>query len=164
MKKLLIALSSAFCIVGVHAQEAPSYQIDPAATANAPWKVGEKIVRAEPCDDKVCYRVFLGVLVEGYSLIQMFYISGNKFTDPYKVFINGNEHIVNGKLIFWYENGQKKMEVFMQLGIKNGPAVSWYENGFKQDEGFFLNGRPIGVWRLWDENGNLTDEADFSGL
>lgn len=192
MKKLLLALLSVFCIISTYAQEAISYEIDEEATANVPFKIGDRILEDEDCGGKQCYLIFLGVTKTGQFLVQSFYLSGCKYTDPVLIYdidssmpIGNSNKLSEGKLIFWYENGQKKSEtryidgkleggftewyengrkakeLYYRNGEMDGPVTTWYENGQKELECSMKEDNPVGICRVWDEQGNLIEVEDY---
>lgn len=106
------------------------FQIDVQATAQALWKVGDIIAKAELKlnEDMIAiYRKFIGVTRQSYFIVQDFYQqSNNKRSDPFLITQEGyvdNLGILkthplvsectpyNGKIIIWYENGQKNQKV-----------------------------------------------------
>ncbi len=52
-----------------------------------------------------------------------------------------------GKLIKWYENGNKLIEGEFKDGKKEGKWISWHENGDKWKEGEIKEGIPIEISR-----------------
>lgn len=193
MKKLLLLLSCFVMVFAAHAQqpsqENTSYPLDPQATAAAPWKVGETIAE-KPCfsDRKTtCHCKFLGITSQGKALLQEFYASGQKATEPYTATVlpetkeqrrdglyiafyeNGQKagegHFLDGKAqglwTEWHRNGQKAAEGHYQDGKEQGLATSWYENGQKAAEGHTQDGKPQGLWTWWHSNGQKMTEGHF---
>lgn len=142
MKKLLIALFSVFCMIDASAKEPLSYEIDPVATANAQWEVGEVIASwvlevDEESDSGIMSRRFLGVTLEGYYLVQEFYESGEKLTDPY-TFLDIDSAL--NSIPYWGVVGRFKM---------------WHSNGKPWTEVYIVDEKPSGVGFTWDANGDL---------
>lgn len=189
MKKLLAMLLFAFLLGGYASAEQSAYVVDEAATAAAPWKVGEVVVEGKGN----VYRRFLGVTTQGYYVVQEFYQPEDvKSTDPYWLVdqkdvvvpvmngssINGllvgwhvtgekklevmfENGLIQGFMRAWYPNGQKLFEILYQDGKPQGKAMSWHENGQKREEGSFQMGEKVGIWWAWDERGSLIDEEDY---
>jgi len=192
MRVVLNLLSSALiCITyTAYAQETGvTYQTDPQATTAAPWKIGETIAE-KPCfsDRRTsCYCKFLGITSQGKALLQEFYVSGQKATEPYTATVlpetkeqrrdglyiafyeNGQKagegHFLDGKAqglwTEWHRNGQKAGESRYQDGKQQGLGTSWYENGQKSGEGHVQNDKPQGLWTWWHENGQKMTEGHF---
>jgi antitoxin component YwqK of YwqJK toxin-antitoxin module len=66
-----------------------------------------------------------------------------------------------GKLIKWYENGNKLIEGEHKEGKREGKWIEWYENGNKLIEGEFKDGKKEGKWIEWRENGNKLIEGEY---
>ena len=49
----------------------------------------------------------------------------------------------DGKLTWWYDNGQKELEGTYKDGKKDGIHTIWYENGQKEEEQTYKNGKLI---------------------
>lgn len=140
-----------------------TYEIDPVATAKAPWKVGERIVEEGrfECLDLDYYREFLGVTQSGLALVQDFYLTGEKFTNPFLMTVTDDEgntqdscpKDIEGNYVQWYKNGQKKGEVNFENGKQKGLMIAWYENGQKRVEVNFVNGKEEGCKTEWFRTG-----------
>lgn len=140
-----------------------TYEIVPVATAKAPWKVGERIVEEGrfECLDLDYYREFLGVTQSGLALVQDFYLTGEKFTNPFLMTVTDDEgntqdscpKDIEGNYVQWYKNGQKKGEVNFENGRKEGLSTTWYDNGQKRVEVNFVNGKEKGCKTEWFRTG-----------
>jgi FKBP-type peptidyl-prolyl cis-trans isomerase len=64
---------------------------------------------------------------------------------------------------YWYENGQKQIEVTLKDGKEDGLFTEWYENGQKESEVTYKNGELISE-ECWDEDGNECQEKLFDEL
>ena len=118
----------------------------------------------------VQYIKYKGKSPEGYTTIQMFYQKENtKVSDPFYVtdaqkFITlpeNNENYIAGKIIFWFENGNKQLEQNYKNGHKEGVNTAWYENGNKMLEEHYMNGKREGLLTTWHENGQKATEIHF---
>jgi len=58
---------------------------------------------------------------------------------------------------FW-PNGQKKLEMMYNCGLREGPRRSWYEDGSLWAVGEFKNGRDHGTWEVWYPDGTKSQE------
>jgi antitoxin component YwqK of YwqJK toxin-antitoxin module len=71
---------------------------------------------------------------------------------------NGQKH---GKWIYWREDGKKWSEGYFFEGKDDGLRKTWHENGKKHYEGRYKEGTRIGTWKFWDESGKLVKEIDY---
>jgi len=166
---------------------------DPSATAAVPWKTGETILTGPCFKQSNCYRKFLGVTDQGKVLIQDFYASGLKATDPYTVLTpqdaglpfvgttinadtlsNEPSNIdnlfskstgIDGLHVIWSENGQKLSEAHYQQGAALPSfATFWYpSNGTKLAEWTFQADGQNGFTTLWYESGQKLAEIHSIG-
>lgn len=83
------------------------------------------------------------------------------YKDEYLLEENFNDGIIDGRMSFFYKNGQKKWRHTYRDGVRDGLTTHWYSNGKKSKEGSFVNGDSIGLWNFWDENGNIIDQKQF---
>ena len=68
-----------------------------------------------------------------------------------------------GKWTYWYENGQKKMEItYNQEGKKDGSWICWNENGIKTRDWNYFGGIEHGKSILWYDNGKKQEELEYS--
>jgi antitoxin component YwqK of YwqJK toxin-antitoxin module len=66
------------------------------------------------------------------------------------------QHIIN-----YYCSGQKKNE-FTQMGLGvDGPMVWWFENGNKKYDFFYKNSIKEGEWRYYSEDGKLNKTEKY---
>lgn len=161
-------------LLGGCANSSPAYELDVQATQAAPWQVGQNVAQSTvPCLAGVnpsgfchVYRLFLGVDMQGYYLVQDFYKLSDeqengrvdvKLTDPYLLmsakFVEDDnfgrrqrdERIYGG--YFTLDNfGTRECGVY-------GRYASWYSNGKRFNEGLFENGKPQGLSTWWHTNG-----------
>lgn len=109
-----------------------------------------------------------------YFVIQDFYTTGEKRTDPYLVtdldrVINDHFDIVdydrfpiNGLLIIWFKNGLVQQKgVFNLDGKRKGLWVSWYEGGQKKTSGHYKNNLKEGAWTVWYQNGRRMQKGYY---
>ncbi len=68
---------------------------------------------------------------------------------------------MDGKWIYWYENGQKRIEENYKDGGKTGLVTIWFENGQKREEGYLKNGIKDGLYTEWYENGQKKNETNY---
>ncbi len=75
-------------------------------------------------------------------LVQDFYNSGKKKTEPY--ILKNTKQLPGNKLDFHYNLMVKDID---------GHLVSWYENGQKEYDIEITNGQPDGLWLSWFADG-----------
>ena len=93
------------------------------------------------------------------GLVDLF---GKKVRARRQVRLDGEgNYIKNGKLIAWYENGQKAGEMWYQQDKPTGPEYSWHENGKKKMLGQSKDGLAGGKWIEWYDNGQKYSEGDY---
>ena len=67
-----------------------------------------------------------------------------------------------GKLVTYWDNGQKKHESNIKKGILHGYTITWWENGQMWEKQNWKNGKSMGVWTWWHENGKKMLEGKVS--
>lgn len=144
--------------------------VDEAATAAAPWPVGDVVSRysddyesSEQLSDLYrrhgaqvfvvfdAYRKFLGVTPEGGYLVQDFYEENDKpYTEPF-VLMDAQEVVLK--------------EDVLRPGYRSfsGPLVTWYLNGRQQQQVFYVDGGLQGPLMTWYDNGQKREETQFEG-
>lgn len=74
----------------------------------------------------------------------------------------GPENSYMAKEVFFYENGQEKMEgSYNEAGLKHGKWMYWREDGKKWSEGYFYESKDDGWRRTWHENGKKHYEGKY---
>jgi len=67
----------------------------------------------------------------------------------------------HGKWIYWREDGKKWSEGYFFEGKDDGFRKTWHENGTKHYEGKYDKGTRVGIWKFWDESGKMVKEIDY---
>lgn len=135
----------------------------PRAVANDLPQVSGQSVKFE--------RKVLDKRVDGLTLVQDFYPSGEKRTDPFLIktshsnktsgLYNLMANEVEGQINSWYENGQPEYAIAYKEGQPDGQWLGWYENGDKQIEARYQQGQLISL-KSWYPNGKLKQQADLT--
>ena len=171
-------LACLFVMAGlVSAKSINSIEIDEKATAQAPWKIGEKIQNSEfqanlkSLDFQNVYRVFLGVTPKSYYVVQDFYADNHqKLTDPYvvktKEDVVTEEYLsddmqVEGIFTVWYPEGKKYYEVKKVNGKAEGRWIFLHRNGRLAAVSPHINGKRDGWEEGWDINGQMIKKCLF---
>ncbi len=76
--------------------------------------------------------------------------------------VNG-DFVKHGRLINYWENGQKKSEVHYVNGVRHGSRAAWYRDGKPWSAGQFVGGKGEGTWTEWYPNGSKGREMHFVG-
>lgn len=70
----------------------------------------------------------------------------------------------NGRVIFYFPNGNMQVDATYANGLKEGPYVVYYENGSPCYQGSCSHDKRVGEWQFFDEQGNLSYTRDFTNL
>jgi len=68
---------------------------------------------------------------------------------------------LDGSIVEWFENGQKRWESNYKDGEPDGLDVSWHKNGQKRNEGNWKDGKSDGLSVWWHKNGQKRMERNF---
>lgn len=138
MKKLLIALFSVLIMVGCATKDENvlSYEIDPVATANAPWEVGDTVLsyrRTENEEKREIDVLFLGTTLEGHIVLQDFYnineLHDIKRSEPYSIIdarslTSDAPYLYHGRYIIYHFNGSISIDCLYDYGTTSiSPCV-----------------------------------------
>ena len=63
---------------------------------------------------------------------------------------------IDGNIVIWYSNGQKKGEGTIKDGKQDGLFTEWYENGQKESEGTFKDSNYF-IKKQWNEDGSVKE-------
>lgn len=67
-----------------------------------------------------------------------------------------------GKVYFYYPNGNIQVEANFVNGLENGPYIVYHENGVPYYQGMYEQGKRVGIWEFYDKEGNLIEQKDYS--
>jgi len=67
----------------------------------------------------------------------------------------------HGKWMYWREDGKRWSEGYFYEGKDDGIRKTWHENGQKHYEGRYDKGTRVGIWRFYDESGKMVKEIDY---
>jgi len=68
----------------------------------------------------------------------------------------------NGRVTFYFPNGNPQVEATFVNGIENGPYTVYRSNGIPYYQGNYSEGHRVGIWEFYDEQGNLENTIDYS--
>jgi antitoxin component YwqK of YwqJK toxin-antitoxin module len=101
-------------------------------------------------------------------------------------YFDSNHNLYNGVYQETYENGNKKLEMYLVDGEQDSTTILWFENGninevrsykkglkhgkwetynikgIKTAEAWYRHDKKDGIWKIWDENGVLRYEMPYS--
>lgn len=80
-----------------------------------------------------------------------------RFREEVVIDDEGNE-IPHGLTTQFWPNGQKRLEMEYNCGVKDGPRVTWYQDGKIWSQGAFADGRDHGHWVVWFPDGTKSQE------
>lgn len=86
-----------------------------------------------------------------------YYQNGQKKVEGYYN-AEGRKH---GKWVYWREDGKKWSEGYFFEGKDDKLRRTWHENGQKHYQGKYNKGTRVGIWKFWDENGRMVKEIDY---
>ena len=69
----------------------------------------------------------------------------------------------DGKWTYWFNNGNKEMEINFRDGKQDGLGIRWYKNGQKMNELTYKDGILNGLYTHWREDGIKSEEGSFKG-
>ena len=114
--------------------------------SNAGWRTCSK-------EEAKYYRVVNYVDGKLSGPVKDYYISGQLQMEGTYTGYWAEPGYGNGPFIYYYENGQKSMEVAYVSGKQNGIFTSWYSNGVKKEEVNMIDGAKDGCDYKWSEDG-----------
>jgi antitoxin component YwqK of YwqJK toxin-antitoxin module len=74
---------------------------------------------------------------------------------------SGDTLVTDGKVTFYYPNGQKSSEGTMHNGKPDGYWKTYYENGKLKAEGNRVNFELDGLWKFYDDSSRLKVTIDY---
>jgi hypothetical protein len=76
--------------------------------------------------------------------------------------IAGGRYLLQGRQIFYYEDGHKEWESTYEAGNKTGVETWWSDTGIKQSERTYASDG-VWYWKLFDAAGHVTAESRWKG-
>jgi antitoxin component YwqK of YwqJK toxin-antitoxin module len=73
-------------------------------------------------------------------------------------FVDG---MLDDKMTWWYENGQKELEDTYVENMRHGTHHAWHDNGQLMCQGESIHGERQGSWLWWHDNGQLAEETVY---
>jgi len=183
MKRVLVVVLGIFMLMGcvsTQGENALPFEIDPVATANAPWRVGEvvheDVIDPDDVSSKffadlmgfdtrvVIQRVFQGVTNDGFYVAQDYFESIGPAGLPYQIageeYVEASNMIVHGRGENWYPSGEKAIECVLEYGASVEPCIVWHRDGSKRMEFGMLDGKIHGPLAIWRTDGMKMTEGE----
>lgn len=67
----------------------------------------------------------------------------------------------NGYNVFYYSNGKKSSEGYLENGKPNGYWITYYESGIKKTEGNRTNFQLDSTWKFYNKKAQITQEINY---
>lgn len=126
--------------------------------ASCGTKLEEKIIETYPDGKTKRAQYFTTGAENNYMAKEVFYYENGQI--KMEGWYNA-AHLKHGKWIYWREDGKKWSEGEFFEGKDDGWRRTWHENGQKHYEGRFDKGKRIGVWKFYDESGKMVKDIDY---
>ncbi|MEI6747840.1 MAG: toxin-antitoxin system YwqK family antitoxin [Bacteroidales bacterium] len=68
---------------------------------------------------------------------------------------------LEGISVWYYENGNKQLEIYYKNGLTDGKLTRWSASGAKSLEEYYSKGLRNGKSSTWDEDGNSQEQKSF---
>jgi antitoxin component YwqK of YwqJK toxin-antitoxin module len=121
-------------------------------------KLQEKVIETFPDGKPQRVQYFTSEAEGSYLAKEIFYYqNGQKKMEG---FYNKAKQ-KHGKWLYWREDGKKWSEGYFFEGKDDGMRKTWHENGKKHYEGHYDKGTRVGVWKFYDETGKMVKEIDY---
>ena len=121
-------------------------------------KLTDRVVEAYPDGKPKRVQYYTDSPENSYLAREIFYYANGQKKMEGNYNEEGKKH---GKWIYWREDGTKWSEGYFYEGKDDGLRKTWHENGARHYEGRYDKGDRIGTWRFWDESGKLVKEIDY---
>jgi antitoxin component YwqK of YwqJK toxin-antitoxin module len=127
------------------------------ATSCGP-KLQEKTIESFPDGNRKRVQFTAGEGEGAYIAKEVFYYQNGqkKLEGTYN-----KEGKKDGKWIYWREDGKLWSEGYFAEGKDDGLRKTWHENGQKHYQGKYDKGKRVGTWKFYDESGKLVKEIDY---
>ncbi len=87
---------------------------------------------------------------------------GGKLKAEWSAGCAGGRYLLDGRQVFYYENGRKQWETVFHAGVRAGVESWWGENGDKQwDRAYSADGS--WDWKVFDDAGHIAAESKWKG-
>ena len=73
---------------------------------------------------------------------------------------NYKEGILDGKITYYYENGNKSFEGYYESGKRSGQWVYYYEDGSIKAKGEIKDNGPLGDWIVYNPDRTIQKDEE----
>jgi antitoxin component YwqK of YwqJK toxin-antitoxin module len=70
----------------------------------------------------------------------------------------------DGKWAYWYKDGKKWSEGYFSEGVNDKKRTTWHESGSIHYEGTYDKGTRVGIWKFYDEDGKMVKEINYDDM
>lgn len=95
------------------------------------------------------------------EVVETTWASGKPRTREEGYYDDEGNFILHGSVITWYENGQKKTEIYYENNVPHGSRTVWRDDGKLWTQGSYVDGKPHGTWMQWFPDGRPALQLNF---
>lgn len=106
------------------------------------------------------YRPFPKEVKNGY-LIKDYYKDGSVYMEGFSSVNNFNREKYNGKVTFYYKNGNPSFLLNYKKGVINGVKKAFHETGELKSIIRYKDGKQEGVWKTFYKNGKIKTKGKY---
>ncbi len=121
-------------------------------------KLQERITETYPDGKPKRAQYYTPGAENSYMAREIFYYQNGQKKMEGEYNIDGKKH---GKWVYWREDGKKWSEGYFTDGKDDKFRRTWHENGEKHYEGRYKLGTRVGKWKFYDEKGVMVKEIDY---
>ncbi|HNQ83033.1 MAG TPA: hypothetical protein PKM34_05270 [Bacteroidales bacterium] len=121
-------------------------------------KYEEKVIETYPGEKPKRVQYYTTDTDNKYKAKEVFYYENGQKKMEGEYNRDGKKH---GKWFYWREDGKMWSEGYFYEGKDDRMRKTWHENGKKHYQGKYDKGVRVGKWKFWDESGKLVKEIDY---
>ena len=111
-------------------------------------------------DKKIAEFYRAETVLKGGLYVQIdYYLSGMKQMEAYSK--NEKEPVYEGKVKWYYENGNISQIANYSNGVLNGNREIFYENGKLQNKRIYSKGKLNGAWEAYYKDGQMVEKGNY---
>ena len=111
-------------------------------------------------DKKIAEFYRAETVLKGGLYVQIdYYLSGMKQMEAYSK--NEKEPVYEGKVKWYYENGNISQIANYSNGVLNGNREIFYENGKLQNKRIYSKGKLNGAWEAYYKDGQMAENGNY---
>ncbi len=121
---------------------------------DAKWEVTTK-------DNASFYRPTPKKMDNGYYLIKDYFINGQIQMEGFSSVNSIKNLIFNGKVTYYFDNGQPSAIVSFKNGKHHGERKSYYKAGQLKVHSRYKSGKRDGIWKFFYKNGKIKKKGKY---